>query len=170
MHYAPGEPELKNSYTPSTTMSIATAQPQTYATVAVARSPVTGPSASFCVMSPKLWKSGVSWWTHREWLTEDVRVHHDLPRVHWEVCVVERPVKHLGSDRLVGWVVVRREVLVCQAVGGRDTGTRVEDEHLLEQVERDGVGVRELGRERHLLALRQALDESESLELGDTHL
>lgn len=68
-------------------------------------------------------------------LTENLAVHHDLPSVDGQVSVVETPVEDLSRCGLVGWVVVRREVLVRQALGSGDARSRVEHEHLLEQVQ-----------------------------------
>lgn len=117
-------------------------------------------------MSPRLWKSArqsLQTLPAMTELTENVRVHHHLPGVNGEIRIVERPVEHLGSDRLVRGVVVRRKVLVRQSLGRRDTRAGVENEHLLQQVERQRVRAGELRRERHLLPLGQALNESESV-------
>lgn len=66
---------------------------------------------------------------------EDLAVHHDLPRIDWQFRVVERPVELLVRDWLVRGVVIRCNVLVRERLGGIDTFTWVEDEHLLEEVE-----------------------------------
>ena len=68
--------------------------------------------------------------------TQDFRVHHDLPSVHRQVRIVERPVKHLCRNRLVRGVMVRSEVFMRQCFRRRDTGPGVEYEHLFKQVER----------------------------------
>ena len=71
----------------------------------------------------------------REGRTEDLAVHHDLPGVDGEVRVVETPVELLGRLRLVRRVVVGRDVLVPERLGGRNAFARVKDEHLLEQID-----------------------------------
>ena len=68
--------------------------------------------------------------------TQDLAVHHDLPRIYWQVCVVETPIELLLRDRLVRRVVVERHVGVRERLGRVDALLRVEDEHLLEQVDR----------------------------------
>lgn len=91
---------------------------------------------------------------------EDLGIHHNLPGVDREISIVERPVERLLSFGLVGRVVVRGEVRMCERFCSADTGSWVEDQHLFEQVESHWVGVLEFLRERHALALGQRLDES----------
>lgn len=92
---------------------------------------------------------------------EDLRVHHDLPCVNGQVSIVERPVERLFRLGLVGRVVVRSEVWMCERFSGADTCAGVENEHLFEQIQCHRVGVLELLREGDALALGQRLDESE---------
>ena len=66
---------------------------------------------------------------------KELLIHHNLPCVHWEVGVVERPVELLPGYWLVCWVVVWREVLVREGVGRLDTLAWVENEHALEKVD-----------------------------------
>lgn len=65
-------------------------------------------------------------------------IHHDFPRIDRKVRIVERPIELLLRDRLVGGVVVRRQVGVRKRVAGSYTLLRVEDKHVLEQI--DGYG------------------------------
>lgn len=67
---------------------------------------------------------------------EDLAVHHDLPGIDRQLRVVERPIELLAGDGLVRGVMIRCDVLVRERLGGIDTFTWVEDEHLLEQIER----------------------------------
>lgn len=39
--------------------------------------------------------------------SEKQNSHHDLPRVHGQICVVEGPIELLLGDRLIGGIVVR---------------------------------------------------------------
>lgn len=93
----------------------------------------------------------------------DVRVHHDLPGVDGEIGVVEAPVERFRRNGLVGRVVIRRKVLVRKRLGRVDSFPGVEDEHLLEQVQRERVCAPELLRERDALALGERLHESKRL-------
>lgn len=92
---------------------------------------------------------------------EDLGVHHDLPCVNRQVGVVERPVECLLSLGLVSRVVVRSEVWMRKSLSGADTRSRVEDEHLFEQIQCHRVCILELLREGNTLALGQGLDETE---------
>ena len=66
---------------------------------------------------------------------KELLIHHNLPSIHGKVGIVERPIELLLRDWLVGWVVVWREVLVGEGIGGLDALSRVEDEHALEEVD-----------------------------------
>lgn len=68
-------------------------------------------------------------------LTEDLRVHHDFPGVHWQVGIVEAPVERFVCLGLVRWVVVWREVRMRERFGCADTSARVKHEHLLQQIQ-----------------------------------
>ena len=70
---------------------------------------------------------------HREGLVLK-RVHHDLPGIHGQISVVERPVELLLGLRFISRVVVGGKVFVCKRVGGRDSFLGIEDEHFLEEV------------------------------------
>jgi hypothetical protein len=86
--------------------------------------------------------------------------HHDLPGVNGQIGVVERPVELLLSNGLISRVVVRRKVGVGERGTGLYAGTRVEDEHLLKELNGLRVCVLELVLEWLALALGQRLDES----------
>lgn len=60
-------------------------------------------------------------------------IHHNFPRIHWQVCVVERPVELLLSLGLVGRVVVRVQIWICQRLASLDAFPRIEDKHTFEQ-------------------------------------
>ena len=66
---------------------------------------------------------------------QDLAVHHHLPRIHGQVCVIERPVKGLGGHGLIIGIVVGLKVLVVQCLASSDTLLGVEHQHLLEQVQ-----------------------------------
>ena len=55
--------------------------------------------------------------------------------VDWQIGIVEAPIELFGSDRLIGRVVVRSEVIMGQGLGGSDTLLGVEHQHLLQQVD-----------------------------------
>lgn len=61
--------------------------------------------------------------------------HHDFPCVNGEIRIVERPVELLFRTRLVGGVVVGSKVWVGESLLSLDTLSRVEYEHVLEQVD-----------------------------------
>lgn len=73
--------------------------------------------------------------TCRRFPVPGLLVHHNLPCVHRQVRVVERPVELLLRHRLVGRVVIRREVFVRESVACSHSCSRVEDEHSLEEVD-----------------------------------
>lgn len=81
---------------------------------------------------------GVRWHVYAQrfvrLLTQNLAVHHHLPRVYRQIRVVETPIEYLGSYWFVCWVVVRCEILVCECVGRVDTCSWIEYEHLLEEV------------------------------------
>jgi hypothetical protein len=62
--------------------------------------------------------------------------HHDLPSVNGQVCVVKRPIELLLCAWLIGGVVIWGEVWVSQRFRGLDTFPRVEDQHVLKQINR----------------------------------
>lgn len=64
----------------------------------------------------------------------ELHIHHDFPRIHRQVRVVERPIELFLSRRLVCGVVVWGEVLMREGVGGLDTFPGVENEHLFEEI------------------------------------
>ena len=68
--------------------------------------------------------------------TEDLAVHHHLPRIHREIGVVETPVEFLRGFWLIGGVMVWRYVFMLERLGRGDTLSWVEDEHFLEEVDR----------------------------------
>ena len=121
-------------------------------------------------------------------LTKDFRVHHHLPGIDWQVSIVEAPVELLLRFRLIGSVVIWRDVFVCESFGGRYPFPGIKDEHFVQKVERYNKDVRfraknnkrrrerwlthfisrlELLRERHSLPLRETLDESQSILRSD---
>lgn len=57
----------------------------------------------------------------REKLTQDLAVHHHLPCIDRQIRIVKAPVKLLRRGRLIRRVVVRRQVLVRETVGGGDS-------------------------------------------------
>lgn len=59
--------------------------------------------------------------------------------------------------------MVRRDVLVRERLRRGDTLPRVENEHLLKQIDRNGVLAREFLAKRHAFAFRQALYKTECL-------
>ena len=84
--------------------------------------------------------------SEKETNSTNLRVHHDLPRLGWEIGIVERPIEGLGRLRLVGRIVVGLKEGVGESIGGGDSSARIEDEHLLEEV--DGCSGKEKGEER----------------------
>ena len=66
--------------------------------------------------------------------TEDLAVHHDLPGIDGEVCVVEAPIKLLGRLGLVRRVVIRRDVFMRERLCRGDSFPGIKDKHLLEKV------------------------------------
>jgi len=58
-------------------------------------------------------------------------LHHDLPCVDGQVCIVEGPIELLLRDRLIGWVVVRGQVWVCKRLLRSYTLLGVKDQHVL---------------------------------------
>lgn len=70
------------------------------------------------------------------WLVRRYGVlHHDLPGVHWEVSVVERPIKLFLCTRLIGRVMVRCKVWVSKCFCRLDTFPWVKDQHVFEQID-----------------------------------
>lgn len=69
-------------------------------------------------------------------------LHHDFPCVHRQVSVIERPVELFPSNRLVGGVVIRCQVLMFQRFSCTNAFLRVEHQHTLEEVH----GCRKLAR------------------------
>ena len=67
--------------------------------------------------------------------TENLAVHHDLPGIDGEVGVVEAPVELFRRFGLIRRIMVRRDVFVRERLGRGDTLARVEDKHLLEEVD-----------------------------------
>lgn len=63
--------------------------------------------------------------------------------------------------------MIRRKVRVGKGLAGLYAGTRVENQHLLQQLNRLRVGVLELVLERLALALGKRLDESEGVLAAD---
>jgi hypothetical protein len=93
--------------------------------------------------------------------------HHDLPGVNGQVSIVERPVELLLGNGLIGRVVVRCEVGVGERGAGLYAGARVEDQHLLKELNGLRVCVLELVLEGLALTLGQRLDESEGVLAAD---
>jgi hypothetical protein len=93
--------------------------------------------------------------------------HHDLPGVNGQIGVVERPVELLLGNGLISRVVVRRKVGVSERGTSLYAGTRVEDQHLLQELNCLRVCVLELVLERLALALGQRLDESKGVLAAD---
>ena len=58
--------------------------------------------------------------------------HHDFPRIHWQVSVIERPIKFFVGDRLICRVVVWRQVFVSKSISRPYPTPWVEHEHLLQ--------------------------------------
>lgn len=81
---------------------------------------------------------------------ENFRIHHDLPGVDRQIGIIERPIECFRCDRLVRWIVVRRKVLVRQRCRCIDTSPRVENEHLLQQIE----GCCKYSQREHFVTLR----------------
>jgi hypothetical protein len=67
--------------------------------------------------------------------TKNFRIHHHLPGIDRKISVVETPIKLLCSNRLIGWVVVGRNVLVGETFSRIDSLARVKPEHLFEQIQ-----------------------------------
>ena len=67
--------------------------------------------------------------------TENFAVHHNLPCVDGELRIIKTPIKLLRRLWFVSWVVIRRNVLMCQRVSGRDSLSGIEDQHLLQKVQ-----------------------------------
>jgi hypothetical protein len=63
-------------------------------------------------------------------------IHHDLPGIHRKVGVIERPIKLLLGLRLVGRVVVGREVFVRKCFPSADSLLGIENEHSLQEIDR----------------------------------
>lgn len=57
-------------------------------------------------------------------------LHHDFPCVYGQIGIVERPIKLLLCNRLVGRVVVRGQVRVGEGLLRSDALLRIEDEHV----------------------------------------
>lgn len=71
----------------------------------------------------------------REMLTENLAVHHDLPCVYWEVGVVETPIELFRGNRLIGWIVIWRDILVRKRRGSIYTFSGIKDQHLLQKIQ-----------------------------------
>lgn len=89
--------------------------------------------------SPTWWKSGNTKGSaevtdRAERLTENLAVHHDLPCVYREVCIVEAPIKLFRSDRLISWIMIWRDILVRKRCGSIYTFSWIEDQHLLQKI------------------------------------
>lgn len=59
-------------------------------------------------------------------------LHHDLPGVHRQIRIVEGPIEFLLCFWLIGWVMVRCKVWVCERLAGLDTFSGIEDQHALQ--------------------------------------
>lgn len=70
---------------------------------------------------------------------ERENIHHNLPCVHWQIRIVERPVEFLLRFRFVGWIVVGREVFVRKPITGANSLLRVKDQHALQKIHRWGL-------------------------------
>lgn len=62
-----------------------------------------------------------------------INLHHDLPCINGQIGIVETPVELLIGHRLIGGVVVGREVVISQGVGRGDTLLGVKNQHSLEK-------------------------------------
>ena len=78
----------------------------------------------------------LEWLIPRERERERESVHHNLPCIHRQVRIVERPVEFLLRFRFVGWVVVRREVFVRKPITGANSLLRIKDQHALQKIHR----------------------------------
>ena len=65
---------------------------------------------------------------------QDFAVHHDLPCVDWEICIVERPVEFLFCHGLIRWIMVRRKIFMSKPLTSRDSFSRVKDQHLFQEI------------------------------------
>ena len=83
--------------------------------------------------SPSTWSNSVSK-PQGLWYTNDI--HHDLPGVHRQIRIVERPVEFLLCLGLVGGIVVGSKVLVRQSLTGADSLLGVKDQHSFQKVHR----------------------------------
>lgn len=83
-----------------------------------------------------------------------MNIHHNLPCIDWQICIIERPIELLVCYGLIGGVVVWREIWMCKCLTGIYALLRVEDEHLLEHIHRICVCVLELCGQWLSVALR----------------
>ena len=60
-------------------------------------------------------------------------IHHDLPGIYRQVCVVEGPIELLFCNRLIGGVVVWRKIRIGKGVASLDAFPGVEYQHALEK-------------------------------------
>lgn len=96
-------------------------------------------------------------------VVQNFRVHHYFPCVNREICIVKRPIELLVSDRLVGGIVVGRQIFVGQTLRGGDPFSRVKDQHLLEKIDGCWIGILEFVLERLAFSLGQGLHKAKSV-------
>lgn len=80
------------------------------------------------------------------WHTQDFTVHHDLPCINREICIVETPIELFTRDGLVRWVVVRRYILMCQGIRCTYPFSGIKDKHFLQEIKRLSIDVLSKGK------------------------
>lgn len=65
----------------------------------------------------------------------ELLVHHNFPSVHWQICIIEGPVKLLFCNGFVGSIVVWGEVFVGKGFSGLNSLSGVKNQHIFKEVD-----------------------------------